>query len=102
MDANSAKSIRDYVNQGGTVIMTALSAKVDENNQWFDTPLPGRLSDVFGIRTSEFYRPNIPPEISLNGNIEKSTLGFYDVLEPRTAKYIAMFTNTPEKYRPSP
>jgi len=97
MDANSAKSIRDYVNQGGTVIMTALSAKVDENNQWFDTPLPGRLSDVFGIRTSEFYRPNIPPEISLNGNIEKSTLGFYEVLEPRTAKSIAMFTNTPEK-----
>jgi beta-galactosidase len=97
MDANSAKSIRDYVNQGGTVIMTALSAKVDENNQWFDTPLPGRLSDVFGIRTSEFYRPNIPPEISPNGNIEKSTLGFYQVLEPRTAKSIAMFTNTPEK-----
>ena len=35
--------------------MTAYSAKVDENNQWYDTPLPGRLTDVFGLRTNEFY-----------------------------------------------
>ena len=64
MDTASAEAIRNYVRNGGTVIMTALSAKVDENNQWFDTPLPGRLSDVFGIRTSEFYRPSALPEIS--------------------------------------
>ena len=51
MDVASAEAIRNYVRNGGTVIMTAFSAKVDENNQWFDTPLPGRLSDVFGIRT---------------------------------------------------
>jgi beta-galactosidase len=77
--------------------MTAMSAKVDENNQWFDTPLPGRLSDVFGLRTSEFYRPSTPPEISLNGKTEKASIGFYEVLEPRTAKPMAVFTNTPEK-----
>ena len=35
--------------------MTALSAKVDEHGQWFDTPLPGRLSDVFGLKTNAFY-----------------------------------------------
>jgi beta-galactosidase len=76
--------------------MTAMSAKVDENNQWFDTPQPGRLSDVFGIRTEESYRPSTPPEINLNGNIEKASIGFYEVLEPRTAKPMALFTNTPE------
>ena len=97
MDTASANAIRNYVRNGGTVIMTAFSAKVDETNQWFDTPLPGRLSDVFGIRTSEFYRPSPPPEIDLNGKVEKSTIGFYEVLEPRTAKSMAMFTNTPEK-----
>jgi len=70
---------------------------VDENNQWFDTPTPGRLSDVFGIRTEEFYRPSTPPEISLNGKTEKASIGFYEVLEPRTAKALALFTNTPEK-----
>jgi beta-galactosidase len=96
MDTASAQAIRNYVRNGGTAIMTALSAKVDESNQWFDTPLPGRLSDVFGIRTSEFYRPATPPEILLNGNTEKAAIGFYEVLEPRTAKAMATFTNTPE------
>ena len=97
MDTASAAAIRTYVHNGGTVIMTALSAKVDENSQWFDTPLPGRLNDVFGIRTSEFYRPSTPPEINLNGKTEKATIDFYEVLEPRTANTLALFTNTPEK-----
>ena len=97
MDSASADAIRNYVRNGGTVIMTAMSAKVDENNQWFDTPQPGRLSDVFGIRTEEFYRPNAPPEFSLNGKTEKASIGFYEVLEPKTAKAMALFTNTPEK-----
>ena len=97
MDTASAEAIRKYVRNGGTVIMTAMSAKVDENNQWFDTPLPGCLSDVFGLRTSEFYRPSTPPEISLNGKTEKASIGFYEVLEPRTAEPMAMFTNTPEE-----
>jgi beta-galactosidase len=97
MDSASADAIRNYVRNGGTVIMTAMSAKVDENNQWFDTPQPGRLSDVFGIRTEEFYRPGTPPEFSLNGKTEKASIGFYEVLEPKTAKPMALFTNTPEK-----
>jgi beta-galactosidase len=67
MDAASADAIRRYVRNGGTVIMTSMSAKVDENSQWFDTPMPGRLSDVFGIRTEEFDRPSTPPEMNLNG-----------------------------------
>jgi beta-galactosidase len=74
-----------------------MSAKVNETNQWFDTPLPGRLSKVFGIRTSEFYRPGVPPEFDLDGKTVKASIGFYEVLEPRTAKPLAMFTNTPEK-----
>jgi beta-galactosidase GanA len=55
MDAASAKTLRDYVSADGTVQMTAFSAKVDENGQWFNTPLPGRLSDVFGLKTNAFY-----------------------------------------------
>lgn len=97
MDAASADAIRSYVHNGGTVIMTAMSAKVDETSQWFDTPMPGRLSDVFGVRTEEFYRPMTPPEFDLNGKTEKASIGFYEVLEPRTAKSMATFTNTPER-----
>jgi beta-galactosidase len=97
MDSASADAIRNYVRNGGTVIMTAMSAKVDENSQWFDTPQPGRLSDVFGIRTEEFYRPSTPPEFSLTGKAVKTTIAFYEVLEPKTAKTMTTFTNTPEK-----
>jgi beta-galactosidase len=95
MDERSAAAIRRYVKDGGTVVMTAFSAKVDEHSQWFDTPLPGRLDDVFGIRTSEFYRRSVLPEVSFEGRGLKASLDFYEVLEPRSARTLATFTNTP-------
>ena len=93
MDAASAKAIRDYVSGGGTVLMTAFSAKVDEHGQWFDTPLPGRLSDIFGLRTSQFYKPDEAPDFELDGKTVKGSIHFYEVLEPRTAKNLAKFSN---------
>jgi beta-galactosidase len=95
MDAASAKAIRDYVSAGGTVLMTAFSAKVDEHGQWFDTPLPGRLSDVFGLRTSQFYQPEDLPEFELEGKTAKASIRYYEVLEPRTAQTLASFSNIP-------
>ena len=97
MDERSAAALRRYVERGGTLVMTAFSAKVDEHSQWFDTPLPGRLSDVFGIRTSEFYRASVPPKMTLEGRTVEASLDFYEVLELRTARTLAEFTNTPER-----
>jgi hypothetical protein len=85
MDAASAKALRDYVSGGGTVLMTALSAKVDEHAQWFETPLPGRLSDVFGLKTNEFYEVESPLTFELDGASIASGARFYEVLEPSTA-----------------
>jgi beta-galactosidase len=96
MDDASAKAIRDYVSGGGTVLMTAFSAKVDEHGQWFDTPLPGRLSDVFGLRTSQFYKPDDTPEFTLDGKMVKGSIRFYEVLEPGTAEALAKFSNLPD------
>ena len=93
MDQASAENIRNYVKNGGTVIMTAFSAKVDEHNQWFNTPLPGRLSDVFGMRTNEFYRSHGPLTGKLGDADIKSTINFYEVLEPSTAQVLGRFTN---------
>jgi beta-galactosidase len=95
MDAASAKAIRDYVGNGGTVLMTAFSAKLDEHGQWFNTPLPGRLSDVFGLRTAEFYTTTVMPEFELGGKTAKASVPFYEVLEPNTAQTLARFTNLP-------
>jgi beta-galactosidase len=96
MDEKSAAAIRAYVKAGGTAVMTAFSAKVDEHSQWFDTPLPGRLSDVFGIRTAQFYRPGTMPEVGFEGKTLKASESFYEVLELRGAKALGSFTNVPQ------
>jgi len=95
MDAASAKALRDYVSGGGTVLMTAFSAKVDEHAQWFETPLPGRLSDVFGLKTNEFYEVESNLSFELNGASIDSGVRWYEVLEPSTATVLSRFTNTP-------
>lgn len=96
MDEKSAAAIRAFVSKGGTAVMTAFSAKVNEHSQWFDTPLPGRLSDVFGLRTSQFYRPETAPQIAFDGTTLTASNHFYEVLEPHTSKIVASFTNLAE------
>jgi Beta-galactosidase len=113
MDEASAQTIREFIAGGGTVIMTAYSAKVDEHNQLFDTPMPGRLSDVFGIRANAFERPiyhysdtnegglhkqnmNIrreAPGIRFHHRILDYPIDYYEILEPSTAEVLVTFTN---------
>jgi beta-galactosidase len=93
MDQASADNIRTYVKNGGTVIMTAFSAKVDAHSQWFDTSLPGRLSDVFGLKTNEFYRSYNALAGKLGNADIKTTINFYEVLEPSTAQVLGRFSN---------
>jgi beta-galactosidase len=97
MDVASAKAIREYVSSGGTVLMTAFSAKVDEHGQWFDTPLPGRLNDVFGLKTNAFYRVEPALRFELDGKAIDTGAHYYEVLEPSTAAILARFTNTADQ-----
>ena len=94
MDPASAKAIRDYVENGGTVLMTGYSAKVDQNAQWYQTTLPGGLSDVFGLRTAAFYRNDSGVQYTLNGELVKSTASYYEQLEPNTAQVLGEITNS--------
>jgi len=73
--------------------MTAFSAKVDEHLLWFDTPLPGRLSDVFGLKTNAFYDWSAL-KFDLSGQSIETGAHRYEVLEPSTATVLARFTNT--------
>jgi beta-galactosidase len=97
IDPKIAQAVRNYVAKGGTVIMTGYSAKVDETGKWFNTPLPGGLTDVFGLRTNEFYRSEQPLQFALNGQTLTGSDSYYEVLEPRTATALATFANTPQK-----
>ncbi len=97
MDEKSAEAVRHYVENGGTVIMTGYSDKTDQHGQWFNTPLPGRLTDVFGLHTNAFYRSDKPLQMAIGGEPVTAKDGYYEVLELSTAKPLARFTNTPEK-----
>jgi len=96
MDPESAKALRAYVRNGGTVILTAFSAKVDEHGLWFDTPLPGGLADVFGLKTNAFYNAS-SVHFTLDGNATDSPTQVYEVLEPSTAMVLAHFENAAER-----
>jgi beta-galactosidase len=64
MDEATSTKIREFVKNGGTVIMTSNSAVVDESGQVFSSTHPGRLSDVFGIRIGSFEELESLNEIS--------------------------------------
>jgi len=87
----STEAVRKFVSEGGTVIMTAQSAKVNDNNQWHATPLPGGLTDVFGLRTNEYYYG--AGTLKIGDEEVKSTIEHYEVLEPSTAEVLSRFSN---------
>jgi beta-galactosidase len=97
IDKPTADAVRRYVANGGTLVMTGYSAKVDATGKWFGTPLPGGLTDVFGVRTNEFYRADQPLTFSFDGETRTGTDNYYEVLELGTAKPLATFDNTPQK-----
>ena len=88
VDESTASKIREFVRAGGTVVMTGYSAMVDEHGQVFSSPLPGRLSDVFGIRISGFEETDQFNELSREG-LKGGALGLtyrgrrIDCLSPR-------------------
>ena len=113
MSKEEADAVRKYVADGGTVIMTAYSATVDEHNQVFATPRPGRLSDVFGIRVAGFDRTGAEwRDFAVDARIVEDEKGkrellrvsadepfyidveYYEELELRTARE---YTSFPDK-----
>jgi len=67
MDEATAAHLRDYVRDGGTVVMTSYSAMLDTTGQVFTRTLPGRLADVFGIRIGSYEESALMNELSTIG-----------------------------------
>jgi beta-galactosidase len=110
MDDVSASKICEYIRGGGTVVMTGYSAMVDEYNQVFATTLPGRLSDVFGIRVSGFEETEWINELSRVGLQGKQLRLTYrerdlecesprfDVIEPKGANVPGYIVSLDQDY----
>lgn len=103
MEPAAAKTIRDYVAQGGTVLMTGYSATVDETSKAFDMPRPGLLSDVFGLRVAGFDRAGKPDRrgyiqsaertIQRSGETLAVRIDYVERLELHDARCYAMLDN---------
>jgi beta-galactosidase len=110
MDELTANKIRDYVKNGGTVIMTTNSAIVNETSQVFASTHPGKLNNVFGIRIGSFEETESLNEISRKAftgkKIElnykgKSVLtesARFDVIEPKGAEILGNLTSLDKDY----
>jgi beta-galactosidase len=98
MDPAAADGIRNFVANGGSVVMTGFSAMLDKNNAVFDLPPPGLLDDVFGIRVVTFERTNVNwkhneiIEIERKGKRVISKSNFYEELELQGAVRYAEFS----------
>jgi beta-galactosidase len=110
MDEVTAAKIRDFVKNGGTVIMTGNSAVVDETGQVFVSTRPGLLSDVFGIRIGSYEETESLNEISRKSfkgkKIEINYKGKsvitesarFDIINPGGAAVIAKLTSLDKDY----
>ena len=110
MDEITANKIRDFVKNGGTVVMTSNSALVDETGRVFASTHPGRLNDVFGIRVAGYEETEPMNEVSrdsLKGkkikiNYEGKTIGTestrFDVIESKGAEILGSITSLDKDY----
>lgn len=110
MDEVTAGKIRDFVKNGGTVIMTSNSAIIDESGQVFATTRPGRLSDVFGIRVGSYEETEMMNEVSgksykgkkleftYNGKPIQTESTRFDIVEPKGAEVIGSLTSLDKDY----
>lgn len=107
MDEETAKKIRNYVSEGGCVLMTSNSAVVDNTGKVFESTHPGMLADVFGIRVASYEETPVMNEISFDGykdnrlrvdwdgrNIDVESAR-YDVLYPQGADVLASVSSLP-------
>ncbi|WP_207212093.1 beta-galactosidase [Promicromonospora panici] len=101
LDETAAAKVRDFVERGGTVIMSSYSATLDANGQVFATTRPGRLADVFGIRVGSYEETDKLNELAHGRTgIQRLDLEFagrditvstprFDVVEPDGADVLA-------------
>jgi len=110
MDDTTAIKIRNFIKNGGTVIMTDNSAVVNENGQVFASTRPGHLADVFGIRVGSYeetatlneisrksYRGK-KMEVNYKGKSINTESTRFDIIEPKGAQVLANITSLDKDY----
>jgi beta-galactosidase len=69
VDDETADKLRFYVENGGTLLLTARSGVKDQANATVDAPLPGLLADLCGVEVEEYdaLHPDMPVPLVWEG-----------------------------------
>jgi len=110
MDERTAAKVREYVKNGGTVVMTSNSAVVDTTGKVFTSTHPGLLSDVFGVRVAGYEETEAFNEISRKafkgkklevtyaGRAAVTESARFDVIEAKGATVLGSITSLDKDY----
>ena len=89
MSREAAETVRAFVKDGGTVLMTGYSAMVDETGKVFGEPHPGYLADVFGIRVKGYFYTGENLTIKFEKQETQAQIHYFEELELHNAKCFA-------------
>ena len=93
LDEASRTKLRAYVEAGGTVLMTAQSAKVDDHNQWFRRRRRRADRCVRAAHQRVLRHGRFADALRQRRGRQASGAASVEVLEPATAEVLARFTN---------
>ncbi|HEV3279074.1 MAG TPA: beta-galactosidase [Terriglobia bacterium] len=91
-----ARKLADFVQGGGSLVLTYRSGVKDEHNVFTDATLPGPLATLAGVAIHD-YDPQVDPtgglqqEIVLGGGQHYPARVWFDVLTPSTAETLATY-----------
>ena len=91
-----AENLKQYVREGGVLLLTPRSGVKDETNAVFDSPLPGPLAELIGAVVEEY--DSLPQDFHPGVQFVQPELGTFetgvwcDVLRPGAATVIAHYT----------
>ena len=92
VDAPLVSKLRQFVEQGGVLVLTYRSGVKDEHNVVTDQTLPGPLASLAGVAIHEF-----DPQTNQEQEIDAGAAGhfpaqvWFDILEPKTAEVLATY-----------
>lgn len=102
-----AANLRNYVHNGGTLVVTPRTGVKDAANVVVNQPLPGLISDVLGVIVEEYdaITPDLRQAISFDlGELTGQNLPvqtWCDILVPQGAEVIARYVNDYYAGRPA-
>jgi beta-galactosidase len=88
-----AAKLRQFVEGGGTLVLSYRSGVKDQHNVYTDRTLPGPLAELAGIAIRDFDpHTNQEQEVVDDEGVRYPARAWFDILEPTTADVLATYT----------